>query len=195
MSEADLRGFHARLAPLEHILADAAPAVCEPAAYARLVPFGLAGHLGTGISWSDAISVEAVVFGGQRWRPARNLADQRGAVAGFLIAARNVDGELVDIVAWHPETNRVATLVGAIGTLGLASTIAFRIDPPPVHETIAEWLHADRDGVFIVDDRAAASELDGVTVAVRDIEAATRLRSRLARFAGHPNIIVPRRAA
>ena len=156
---------------IERILAEAAPAVCEPS-YAYLVSMGLGGRLGTRQGWIDAVSVEAVVFGGLRWKRARDLSDQRDAVRAFLVGARNAFGELVDVVAWHPESQRVATLLGEIGAIGISSAVGFRLTPPFIHESIADWLRADRDGIFIVDERRAGRELELLTMAAPDLKSA-----------------------
>jgi hypothetical protein len=96
-------------------------------------------------------------------------------------------------VAWIPETDRIATLLGAIGALGLWTLSTARLDPPTVHESLTAWLVAEETGLFILDPRLAAAELDGVTMASPDKDAALRLRARLAPHCKRaPKIVIPR---
>ena len=170
-------------------LAAAWPVVLDPAQYARAARLGLAGKLGP-------MQFEAVLWRGNRFEPAQHAEDQRGAEVAFLFPARDAEGEIADVVAWIPETGKTATLLGEIGTLGLDAYWETRLTPPVVHETVLGWLLAPDDGFFIIDAKIAARDLDGVTVAAVDRDAALRLRARLAPHCTRaPNIVVPRKAA
>ena len=170
-------------------LAAAWPVVLDPAQYARAARLGLAGKLGP-------MQFEAVLWRGNRFEPAQHAEDQRGAEVAFLFPARDAEGEIVDVVAWAPESGRAATLRGEVGTLGLDAMWEHQLLPPIVHEMLFDWLLAPGDGFFIVDAKIAARELEGVTVAAPDRDAALRLRARLAPHCTRaPNIVVPRKAA
>lgn len=167
-------------------LAAAWPVVLDPAQYARAARLGLAGKLGP-------MQFEAVLWRGNRFEPAQHADEQTGAEVAFLFPAHDAEGELVDVVAWVPETGKAATLLGEIGTLGLDSMWEFRIVPPIVHETLLDWLLAPEDGFFIIDPKLAARELENVTIAAPDRDAALRLRAKLAPHCTRaPNIVVPR---
>lgn len=175
-------------------LAAAWPVVLDAAQYERAARLGLAGRLGPA-------QFDAVLWRGDRFEAAQHADEQDGAEVAFLFPALDAEGEIVDVVAWVPETGKTATLLGEIGTLGLhhvgdpnfAWTNAWQ--PMMVHETLLGWLLAP-GGFFILDAKLAARELDGVTIAARDRDAALRLRARLAPHCTRaPNIVVPRMAA
>ena len=177
------------LSPPLAALAAAWPVVLDPVQYARAARLGLAGKLGPA-------QFEAVLWRGSRFEPAQHCEDQRGAEIAFLFPAHDAEGEIADVVAWAPETGKTATLLGEIGTLGLDAILEFRIAPPIVHETLLDWLLAPEDGFFIIDPKLAARELEAITVAAVDRDAAIRLRARLAPHCTRaPNIVVPRMAA
>lgn len=170
-------------------LAAAWPVVLDPVQYERAARFGLAGKLGPA-------QFEAVMWLGSRFEPAQHVDDQRGAEVAFLFPAFDAEGEIADVVAWVPETGKTATLLGEIGTLGLDAMWEHRLTPPIVHETVLGWLLAPEDGFFILDAKIAARDLQGVTIAASDRDAAIRLRARLAPHCTRaPNIVVPRKAA
>lgn len=170
-------------------LAAAWPVVLDPTQYARAAALGLAGRLGP-------MQFEAVLWRGARFEPAQHADDQRGAEVAFLFPARDAEGEIVDVVAWAPETGKTATLLGEVGTLGLDAMWEYRLLPPIVHETLLDWLLAPEDGFFIVDAKIAARELENVAIAAVDRDAALRLRAKLAPHCTRaPNIVVPRKAA
>jgi hypothetical protein len=77
----------------------------------------------------------------------------------LLFIARDELGIPVDIVAWHPRTQRIARWLGAVALLGEDQVNGARLDQEralPVHETPIDWLVAGRSGVVIVDPRRAA---------------------------------------
>jgi hypothetical protein len=170
-------------------LAVAWPVVLDPAQYERAARLGLAGKLGPA-------QFEAVLWRGNRFEMAQHVKEQDGAEIAFLFPAFDAEGEIADVVAWAPETGKTATLLGKIGTLGIDAMWEYRLTPPVVHETLLEWLLAPEDGFCILDPKIAARDLDGVTVAAVDRDAALRLRARLAPFCTRdPTIVVPSMAA
>ena len=188
-----LRAFEATrdlfppVAPPDAVLADACPVVLDAAQYARACRAGLAGRLG------GAFQFDAVLWRGARFEIAHHAEDQRGADVAFLFPALDAEGEIVDVVAWMPETGKTATLLGEIGTLGMDAMWEYRLVPPVVHETVLGSLLAPESGFFILDPKLAARELENVTVAALDLAAAIRLRALLAPHAKRaPRIVVPR---
>ena len=179
----------AELPPIEAALLDACPVALDFRQYARAAGLGLAGRLAS-------VMFEGVIFDGARFRLAQHCEEQFGAEVAFLLAAENAECEIGDLVAWVPETGRVGTLLGEIGTLGLAILREPRITPPIVHETLLAWLLADDDGLFVLDPKIAARDLERVTISAPDRDAALRLRARLAPHCTRaPKIVVPRMAA
>lgn len=166
-------------------LAEAWPVALDEAQRARAEAAGLAGRL-------RGMQFDSVIVEDNRFRPARECEDQRGAEIAFLFPARDAEGEIADVVAWWPETDRKATLIGEIGTLGLQVLAGPQMAPPLVYETISAWL-ADPNGLFILDPKLAAVDLQGRTLACPDRAAALRLHARFAPCVSKPlNIVVPK---
>lgn len=180
--------------PAEAALAAAWPIALDPAQYERAVRVGLAGReTGPRVG---RVEFESVIMDGQRFRLAQHCEDQRGAEVAFLFPAYDDEEEIADVVAWVPETGKMATLLGEIGTLGLWHLLEPRVLPLPVYSGLLEWWLRDEAGVFILDDKLAAAELDGVTLAAPDRAAALRLHRRLAPHVKRaPNIVAPKVAA
>lgn len=153
-------------------LAFAWPVVLDPAQYERARRLGLAGRL-------RAMQFEAVVFRGARFDVASGLDEQADGEIAFVFPARDPDAEIADAIAWIPETGKTASLLGAVGTLGLQALSGPRMAPMVVYETVVDWL-ADPDGLCIVDPKLAASELADVTLMATDVDAGLRLRAKLA---------------
>ena len=174
----------------EAALADAPLVVLDNRQYARAAALGLAGRIG-------GLQFDAVIFGSDdRFRLARDCDDQQGAEVAFLIPAHDLLGDICDVLAWVPETGRIATLHGEVGTLGLPAAVAPMGAPPMVYETPLQWLLADEPGLFIIDERRAGYELDGVTIAATDRAAGLRVRDRLApHMRRRPQILIPTKAA
>lgn len=170
----------------ELVLAEAWPVVLDEVQYARAEAHALGGRLGP-------TQFAAVIFTRDRFRPAKDCEDQAGAEVAFMMLVIGIDGETADVVAWLPESGKFATLLGAVGTLGLSVLRIARLEPPVVHESLSAWLLAEETGLFILDPQLAAAELDGVTIASPDKIAAIRLRNRLAPYCARaPKIVIPR---
>ena len=177
------------LSPALAALAGSWPVVLDPVQYARAARLGLAGKLGPA-------QFETVLWRGARFELAMHADDQRGAESAFMFPAFDAEGNVADVVAWAPESGKTATLLGEIGTLGLAILREPQITPPIVHETLLAWLLADDDGLFVLDPKIAARDLERVTISAPDRDAALRLRARLAPHCTRaPKIVVPRMAA
>jgi hypothetical protein len=114
------------------------------------------------------------------------------AVSAYVLPELDVDGELVDLVAWHPRTSRLASWQGATGLLGAAAldTLAPG-EPATVRRSPIEWLAAWRTGVVVVHDRAARPALLAVgCVQAADLEHGIALE-RMLREVALPRIVVP----
>jgi len=80
----------------------------------------------------------------------------------MLFLARDEDGDPVDMVAWEPRLNRMASWLGNAPLLGMEMLYGPRLDPDAALEvfpTPLQWLIAERHGVCIADPRYAASIL------------------------------------
>lgn len=179
----------AELSPIEAALLDACPVVLDPRQYARAVKHGLGGRIAP-------VMFESIIFDGTRFRLAQHCEDHRGAEIAFLFPVEDAECELADVAAWVPESGRVATLLGEVGTLGIPRIGDTWLAPPMVHETVMDWMLAGEDGLCVVDPALAAAELEGVTLACPDRAAALRLHSRLSPFVNRaPRIVTPKKAA
>ena len=107
------------------------------------------------------ISIAAVVFDGDRF----DLGDDRPgeeSQTALVFVARDQWGEPVDLVAWAPRFDLVATYLGAIGLLGEQAVLEPRLgEPLRVHPNILNWLRAGRRGVVILNHARARRLLDG----------------------------------
>lgn len=84
----------------------------------------------------------------------------------FIVPADDLGGEIIDVVAWRPGGSP-ATWLGRAPLLGGRNIYA----PRPqlgefltVHEGVADWLKADREGVVILNPHQAADWLEGVSL-------------------------------
>jgi hypothetical protein len=84
----------------------------------------------------------------------------------FIVPADDLDGRIIDVAAWLPG-RPPATWTGRAPLLGGRNVYA----PRPqlqvrlaVHKSISDWLAADQEGIFILDPRAAADWLEGVSL-------------------------------
>lgn len=88
-------------------------------------------------------------------------ADCRGepddTVAAYLMPAIE-GGYVIDTVAWHPRSGRLATERGQTGLLG-ADALACDDEPVVVEPGPMEWLAGFRRGICIVDTRLARPAL------------------------------------
>ncbi len=129
-----------------------------------------------------ALRVAEVVFtAGNRfeftsYRPADD------AVLAAIIPAFDADGDLVDLVAWRPQSGAVGTWLGRASLLGEDHLDAPRLgEPLVVHDGVLDWMRAGREGVVVVDSRRAAPLLrDAGVLATASVEHGTRLRKMLA---------------
>lgn len=111
------------------------------------------------------------------------------AVPAYLMPAIE-GGFVVDMVAWHPRTERIATLDGRVGLLGadaLAGDGPISVAPDP-----RAWLAGFRQGVCIVDERLARPQLleAGRPLVAADVAHGEALEAML-RKVQLPSIVVP----
>lgn len=122
-------------------------------------------------------------------------ADCRGEpddlVAAYLIPAIE-DRWLVDWIAWHPRSGRLATLEGRVGLLGAdALQRASRDEPLVVEPDPRAWLAGWRTGVCIVDDAIARPQLlEAPAIQAADVEHGKKLKAMLEEVR-LPRIVVP----
>jgi hypothetical protein len=148
-SPADLRLVNG-LSALETELLD-----CEPVASHERMHSLLWAR---GVRSTAGLYFEPVVFlPDGRFEFARDLMDAIGAVVAVVFAAPDDLGRLLDLAAWEPETGRLALLLGRVAMLGQDSVYGWRLrEPLAMHETVLEWLKANRDGVFVIDPQRAS---------------------------------------
>lgn len=108
--------------------------------------------------------------------PASGLGD-----FAFVIGIN--DEGLVDLAAWCPKSRRIASRLGigwAIGQ-GQVERCSLGSTGPalPIFRSPVGWLRADRRGLVVVDWRAAAAVLAGLTIEPEDADHARELGARL----------------
>lgn len=113
-------------------------------------------------------------------------------VTAYVLPEIDADGALVDLVAWHPRTARLASWQGVAGLLGAAAIDTRTTDEPLiVRRSPIEWLAAWRSGVVVVNERSARPALLGAgCVQAADVEHGVALE-RMLREVALPRIVVP----
>jgi hypothetical protein len=107
--------------------------------------------------------------------------DQGDATPAFVLIVRDSAG-VSDIAAFDAQGRRFATWLGRAAMLGEQNVLGWRVgEPLLVCQDVWEWLRADRDGVVILDWPAAASRLEGHSLATETVEFGQILDKRLTR--------------
>jgi hypothetical protein len=84
----------------------------------------------------------------------------RESKPAILMPVYDLQGDLVDLAAWDPETNRVSTWRGLAWALGQDTVFAGRLSEGLlVHRTPLDWLRADCKGVVILNPSVARGYL------------------------------------
>jgi hypothetical protein len=104
-------------------------------------------------------------------------------------------GEPEDLVAWTPQSNRVASWYGAAAFLGAEDLLAPRVEIEGllVHPDPMAWLRAGRNGVVILDPERARWRLAGERLIVCDVDFGRQLRASMR--LPEPRVFVMARAA
>ena len=102
------------------------------------------------------------------------------AVRALIIVARAEGGEPLDLVAWAPRSDRLATYHGRAAILGAQQLDEPHFDEPlPVHRGMIPWLQDNRRGIVILDPSRAWRLLDGEALAAVDVAHGIELRHAL----------------
>ncbi|SEO42254.1 hypothetical protein SAMN04487843_101339 [Methylobacterium sp. ap11] len=155
--------------------------------FARFRHMGLEGaHLACGRYGADILLRDVVVFEKrQRFRFARDdNGPGTGAEPAYTIPARDIDGEVVDVVAWHPPTGRLSSWLGRVGLLGEDSLWRplGSDEPLLVHRDPFAWLKASWRGVVVVHPGLArAALLEAGTLLTTDLAHAETINALLRR--------------
>jgi hypothetical protein len=180
----DLRLIGISLTPAEAALTESLPVVLHSPTYEALFRLGVRGVALTGADAFDALHIEVVCFlQDGRFEFARDIRDQVEGALAVIIPCRDEFGRTTDLAAWHMDTGRVATWLGAAVMLGEDNISAPRIDCDGVRvfPDAAAWLREDRRGVVILDATRARWRLTEERLIVReaDIDFGRRLRKIL----------------
>jgi len=179
----------------EAALAECMPAALHAPSWRRLRALGVDFEAAPW-GYFDRLFVEPVVVDNAgRFEFARGCADQRMARLAAVFAARDMDGEPIDLAALDLDSGALATWRGRAALLGEDNLLQPRLgEPLRVHRSATEWLAAGRDGIFIINWSIAADQLGALRQAltVDDIAFGQLLRERLTRPA--PAIFVEQRS-
>ncbi|MGF3025565.1 hypothetical protein ACQVP2_22405 [Methylobacterium aquaticum] len=134
----------------------------------------------------DLLMRDLVVFDRrQRFEFARDVGGPGpGAMSVYTVPARDAAGDVVDVVAWHPRSGRIASWLGRIGVLGEDSLWRpLGCDEPLlVHRDPVGWLRADWRGVVVVHEtRARRQLLDAGALLAEDVDHGEELDAMLRR--------------
>ena len=138
--------------------------------------------LGSGIS-IDAVAMPWAV------RSARVIFEPTGrygpcpGLGHFAYILAIIDDGIVDLVAWSPKDDRLATRLGHGGALGQGQLGIDGVDttdrPLPVWRGALDWLRAGRRGVVITDPAVAAHLFAGAVLEAEDKVQAAELSDAL----------------
>lgn len=104
-----------------------------------------------------------------------------GANKSMIFVARDHVGEPVNLIAWCPRVDRIASAEGRVTLLGEQDVSATRLDEPlQIFRSPIGWLKAGRRGAVIVRKSNAWRILEGVTVLAEDVDHGLELRKVLA---------------
>ena len=122
------------------------------------------------------------------------LDEPEEVAPAFVMIYRDDDGDAIDLAAWSPTSERLATWLGrawAIDQFRLLSPRLSEFGALPVHKTPLEWLRARRDGIVIIDSEKAKWQIAylGRGLIVENISHGRMLRHALTIPA--PDIFVP----
>jgi hypothetical protein len=149
-----------------------------------------------GLIWPDLPARTNVVFHAKRplFDFAVDVGDE-GAVSALIFLARDEDGEPEDLIAWAPETNRLASWCGASVFLGADDILGPRlgIEGLRIHRDPLAWLKTGRQGVIILDPKRARWRLAGESLIVSEVDFGRKVRAFMR--LPEPDVLVERRAA
>jgi hypothetical protein len=112
-------------------------------------------------------------------------------VPAFIVPITTSRGPWIDLVAWNPSTERLATWLGRAFALGEESLSPPHLEPIAIFRTPLGWLRSERHGIVIVQPHLAWSRLDAVPVFGEDAEHERYLVRNLSRRF-KPKIVPPR---
>ncbi len=173
------------------------PVALNPELRARLHDLGVNDAAIRGRHFFDHIQFEAICFrSSSRFEFARDLDDQRGAVAAIIFPCHDEQGRITDLAAWSLDTGTFATWRGIAPLLGAERILEPRIGAPlMVSETALDWLRAGREGLVCIDDSRAAEHLEGHTLGVNGERFRKLLLARLTPHMSRPPRILVQRPA
>lgn len=127
--------------------------------------------------------------GGRFMLPADARGDLDDVVTAYVMPEVDPADGVVDLVAWHPRTGRLASWLGRAGLLG-GATVEADPAPLPIHTSPLGWLASYRTGVVVVHEgRAGRRLLDaGRPLWAEDLTHGEALDAMLARL--RPRILV-----
>jgi len=127
-----------------------------------------------------AFRTDLVTFAGARFEFTRHRGSD-DAVTAFIFPALDAEGEVADLVAWRPKSESIGIWLGRTGLLGEEQIYSARLgEPLVVHESLLDWLRAERTGVVVVDAvRAPPLLREAEPLAVLSIEHGDRIKRLL----------------
>ncbi|MGF3026937.1 hypothetical protein ACQVP2_29485 [Methylobacterium aquaticum] len=121
-------------------------------------------------------------------------APAEDAVPAYVMPEFDEAMGLLDIVAWHPRSRRVASWAGTVGLLGSKAIEAAGDVPLQLWPSPLEWLRAWRSGAVVVNDALARPTLlDAGTILTADVDHGIALQAMLTKVR-LPRILVSAQA-
>jgi hypothetical protein len=132
----------------------------------------------------DMVLAAPVVFFEQSFAFPDELDDPQEGTPAFVMICRDSYGDAIDLAAWAPSMERLATWLGrawAIDEFRLMRPRLAESEALPVHKSPLEWLRARRDGIVIIDGERARWQIAylGRSLIVEDVSHGRTLRQAL----------------
>ena len=117
-------------------------------------------------------------------------------VEAYIFMAGDSSHHWVDLVAWHPKTKRLASLMGRVAMLGEEHALAPRLSEGlRVHRDPLPWIRDGGRGVVLIEPRMACALLrDAGPLVVEKVAEAAALHEALSDMPV-PTILVPQQEA
>jgi hypothetical protein len=132
----------------------------------------------------DMVLGANVVFFDRTFAFPDELDEPEDVTSAFITICRDDYGDAIDLAAWSPSTERMATWLGrawAIDQFRLMRPRLAESGALPVHKSPLEWLRARRDGIVIIDSERAKWQIAylGRSLIVEDVSHGRTLRHAL----------------
>jgi hypothetical protein len=146
--------------------------------------FLAAGVAQINLAVPDMVLAAQVVFLENSFAFQDELDEPEDVTAAFVTICRDENGDAIDLAAWAPSTERMATWLGRAWAIDQFRMLSPRLSDHgalPVFQTPLQWLQAGRKGIVILDHYKAQWRIAylGCRLIVDDVAHGQSLRRAL----------------